>query len=85
MSEKVEIALPKGLRLLIQETCVECRKQNRFCGMYGSQKVCLRIVEDKTSANGIAIDMKPSCELGKYIPIGVSETLHITEMVKENA
>ena len=84
MSEKVEIALPKGLKILIQETCTKCRKQNRFCGMYGSQKVCLRIVEDLESQNGIAIKMLPSCELGKYIPIGVSETLHITELVKEN-
>ena len=84
MSEKVEIALPKGLKILIAETCTECRNQNRFCGLYGKQKVCLRIVEDKTSANGVGIEMKPSCELGKYIPIGVSETLHITELVKEN-
>ena len=81
-TEKVEIALPKGLKILIQETCTECRNQNRFCGLYGKQKVCLRIVEDKTSVNGVAIEMLPSCELGKHI--SVSETVkgfHIREVV----
>ena len=82
MSEKVSFKLPKGLKIFIAETCTECRKQNRFCGLYGKQKVCLRIVADSTSVNGVAIEMLPSCELGKHI--SVSETVkgfHIREVV----